>query len=242
MRKFTKLYLGTFAVAAMIILASCKDDSYLIAPRTVADQSFTEEFDTIQKAFDRGWKPINRSVPIGSTSWRQGLANAFPAYSSTSTNTGYALASANSAGLIATGVITPAVINDWLVSKPLMIQNGDKIIFYTRTLTQAAPEEYPDRLEVRVNPYNSTDNVGRGDGNQVGDFTLPLLIINGNLALNGPTSYPRDWTKYIATVVGMPEARMGRFAFRYHVPNGGPDNPNGYAIGLDSVAYVSVKK
>jgi hypothetical protein len=243
MRKFTKMYLGVLTITSMVVFGSCKDDSYLVVPKPIPDQSFTEEFDTIQKAFERGWKPINRSVPIGSGVWSQGVATAFPAYSSNATNNGYAVVDFNSSGIIASGVTTPALINNWLVSKPLMIKNGDKIVFYTRTSQQTAPDEYADRLEVRVNPYNSTDNVGRGDGNQVGDFTLPLLIINSNLAVNGPNSYPRDWTKYTATVLGVPEPTMGRFAFRYYMPNAGPaaTNVNGNVIGLDSVAYISAK-
>jgi hypothetical protein len=48
-------------ICILTLLQSCKDDRYLLAPPPVPNQSFVEEFDTAQKAYNRGWRFINRS-------------------------------------------------------------------------------------------------------------------------------------------------------------------------------------
>ena len=70
----------------LLILQSCKDDSYLAVPLPVPDQSFVEQFDTLSAAEGRGWIAKNKSVPIGTGVWSQGPY--FSAYSSQSTNDG----------------------------------------------------------------------------------------------------------------------------------------------------------
>jgi hypothetical protein len=61
----------------IIFLCSCKDDTYLSEFPPVSNQSFTEEFDTLQNAYNRGWRFINRSLPIGAANvgnWKQGAS------------------------------------------------------------------------------------------------------------------------------------------------------------------------
>jgi hypothetical protein len=55
------------ACAAILSLTfqSCKDDSYLSELPPSADASFKESFDNYQEAYDKGWRSINTSYPIG---------------------------------------------------------------------------------------------------------------------------------------------------------------------------------
>ena len=239
MRKFTNSITACAFLAVCLLFTSCKDDSFLNVPPPVPDQSFVEEFDNYNTAIANGWKPINKSVPVGYTNWKLGSPS-FSCYSSNINNQGCFYSDFNTSGLAATGA-APAVINNWLISKPLIIKNGDKIIFYTRTSTQTAPNEFPDALEVRLNTYNDRFDVGAGTGYEVGSFSNIILNINGSLLLNGPFSFPRNWTKFTATVSGVQQPSTGRFAFRHFVPDGGPDNPNGTDVAIDSVAYISAK-
>jgi len=41
------------SICILTLLQSCKDDSYLLAPPPVPNQSFVEEFDTAQNAYNR---------------------------------------------------------------------------------------------------------------------------------------------------------------------------------------------
>jgi hypothetical protein len=58
---------SSFAYAVVILLGfqSCKDDSYLTKSLPIADQSFDESFDNYQEAYDKGWRAINKSIPVG---------------------------------------------------------------------------------------------------------------------------------------------------------------------------------
>jgi hypothetical protein len=234
MRKFTKNVFAYSVILCAVFFVSCKDDSYLNVVPPIPDQSFVEEFDTFTNAQARGWRVVNRSFPIGSTSWSQ--TGGFPAYSSVATANGYAYVSFNAAGDPGSSGNLP-VCNAWLISKPIMMQNGDKITFYTKTLGVA----FPDRLQVRLNVRNDGFEVGRGDGFQVGDFTEPLLDINPTLTNMAPFAYPVDWTRFTATISGLSKPGMHRFGFRYFVEDGGPTGINSNGVGVDSVAYQSIK-
>ena len=65
-----------------------------------------------------------------------------------------------------------------------------------------------------------------------------MLDINSSLS---PLGYPQEWTKYTLTVSGVPGTSTinGRFAFRYFVPQGGPDGNNAGLIGVDEVSFTS---
>src|SRR5947207_13802544 len=72
MRKSTLFFPIALVLTSVSLLQSCKDDSNLLTKPGVADQSFTEEFDTASQALLRGWHYINRSEPIGAGVWQQG--------------------------------------------------------------------------------------------------------------------------------------------------------------------------
>lgn len=239
MRNATRLLL---AVIGAVTLYSCKDDSYLAAPPPVPSQSFVEEFDTIQNAYNRGWRFINRSQQIGPSdvgNWKQGAS--FPAYSSRGTNIGCISADYQSTAA------DVAIISNWVVSPAVMMQNGDRIIFYTRALlyplSATDSTDYANRLQVRINTHNDGLNVG--NQNTVGDFDTKLLDIDSNLKefhtdplLSSPDAYPSRWTRFEAKVSNLASPVKGRFAFRYYLIFGGA-NGRGTEVALDSVAYVS---
>jgi hypothetical protein len=226
-----------------LVFHSCKDDSYL-AKLPAVDQSFVEEFDTASAALARGWQFINASDPRGGGIWQDGgsIPPFFNAYSNKGSNAGFIGTDYTSTSTSAAG----AIINNWLVSPPVMMQNGDKIIFYTRAYQifdgTGDTTDYGNSLQVRINPLNDNVDVGHGFGN--GDFTQGLLAINPGLVWSSvitpnPNAYPSQWTRFEATIFGLNNPVTGRFAFRYFVSDGG-SNGNGTGIGIDSVAYKSV--
>lgn len=232
-------------VAATVVLyfTACHDDSRLVNVPKPEDQSFVEEFDTASAALSRGWKFINSSDPKGSGVWQNG-GNINPFFNSFSNNGSYA-------GYIGTDYTSTSaaagVISNWLVSPAVTMQNGDKIIFYTRALTYYDPvmadtTDYGNRLQVRINTSFDLDNVGEGE--KAGEFSTSLLTINPNLHYSSTVSpdaeaYPTGWTRFEATVRGLNKPVTGKFAFRYYVQDGGY-NGNGSGIAIDSVAYVSM--
>jgi hypothetical protein len=231
---------------SLFFLTSCVSDKNLDLP-PVADQSFVEEFDTLSSALARGWKLSNVSVPKGPNIWQQGgdVVPWFSPYSNNGSNAGFVGADYTST--------TFGVISNWLISPPVTMQNGDKIIFYTRSLespSSATPgdsSDFGNRLQIRLNTLN--DGLSVGSGTTSGDFTSLILDINptylySNTLAPEPRAYPTRWTRFEATVFGLSQPTKGRFAFRYFVedagldPAGGVANANGIAI--DYVSYRSV--
>jgi len=233
------LIVGSLAV---FVFHSCKDDSYLANLPPVPDQSFVEEFDSASAALARGWQFKNTSDPEGGGVWQDGgsIPPFFNAYSNRGSNVGFIGTDYTSTSAAA------ATISNWLVSPPVIMQNGDRIIFYTRAYYISDgfgdSTDYGNSLQVRINPYDDVVNVGQGFG--VGSFTEGILVINpgivwSSIAFPNPNAYPTQWTRFEATVSGLNNRVKGRFAFRYFVTNGG-SNGNGTGIGIDSVAYKSV--
>ena len=227
---------------AVLIFHSCKDDSYLTKVPPIPDQSFVEEFDTASAALSRGWQFINVSDPLGSSVWQNGgsIPPFFNAYSNNGSNVGFI-----GVDYLSTSA-EQGIISNWLVSPPVIMQNGDKIIFYTRALQypygMGDTTDFGNSLQVRINPLNDNADVGQGFG--VGSFTQGLLSINSGLAYSSvinpnPNAYPSQWTRFEASVFGLNGPVKGRFAFRYIVVDGG-SNGNGSGVGIDSVAYKSV--
>ena len=128
-----------------------------------------------------------------------------------------------------------ATLNNWLLTPPLVLQNGDSMTFWTRTVD---PVEFPDRLQVRLSINGPSTNVGT-TATQVGDFTTLLLDINPTYQIGGAGSYPTVWTQYSVVVTGVPSPVAARFAFRYFVEFGGPDGNNSDGIGIDTVTVNS---
>jgi hypothetical protein len=239
MRKFT--FSGVLVFVSIIVLQSCYFDNHLLTPPPVPDQSFTEEFDTVSAAIDRGWEVINASSPMGSNVWQQGggLPPWFPAWSNNGTNVGFIGADYTSTSAAA------GIISNWLVSPPVLMQNGDKIEFFTRALLYdylGDSTDFVNTLMLMVNTHNTGNNVGSG-GNS-GDFDKTLVAINSGykeyLASNpDPEAYPGRWTRFEGTVSGLNEPTWGRFAFRYFI-NGGGWNGLGSGVAIDQVKYTSV--
>jgi hypothetical protein len=191
----------------------------LFASPASADSILVENFDNVAALGAAGWVLTNHSSPIGSTGWFQGNPAVFPSHQG----------AANA--YIAANFLNAAVggnISNWLLSPTLALNNGDTISFYTRS-----DGIFADRLELRFSTSGASANVGATDVS-VGDFTNLLLTINPALAPNG---YPTGWTQFSATVSGLGGSAIGRYGFRYFVPD---TNINANYIGIDTLQVNSV--
>lgn len=225
---------------AVFCLHSCKDDSYLTVLPLVPDQSFTEEFDTATAAVSRGWQFINVSEPLGSGIWQNG-GTIPPFFNAYSNNGSYA-------GFIGINYLSTSAqqgtISNWLVSPAVILQNGDKIIFYTRAVQKpygstGDTTDFGNSVQLRINI--SDDGTDVGTGADPGHFAKSLLTINPQLIYSSalhpnPGAYPTVWTRFEAIISGLDAPAKGRFGFRYYVKNGG-SNGNGTGIGIDAVAF-----
>ncbi|MEO8763338.1 MAG: choice-of-anchor J domain-containing protein [Ginsengibacter sp.] len=234
------------ALSSLVVFLfyACTDDSYLASHPPVPDQSFVEEFDSASAALDRGWQFVNASNPRGGGVWQNGgdLYPWFNPYSNHGSFAGFI-----GAGISSTAPSNEGTISNWLISPPVIMQNGDLIIFYTRAYEivdgTGDTTDHGNSLQVRINPTNDDLNVGQGL--EVGDFTQGLITINAGLVPTSiftpnPGAYPSQWTRFEVTVSGLSGRVKGRFAFRYFVTDAGA-NGNGTGIGIDSVAYKSVR-
>ncbi len=223
----TLLWIG---IPAMFFTA-CVDDKYLVNPPATPNQSFIEEFDTLSGAYTRGWRFINHSNPIGPDVWNTNTGLRPP-----HSGIGYAYSSY----FAGNGAST---ISNWILSPPVTMQNGDKIVFYTASDNDNSDPAnvYPDRLQVRLNVEDQGIAVGT-EASEVGSFKVNLLDINPNYDVAIPFAYPDNWTRFEVNIYGLSGPTKGRFAFRYFVEDGGNAGANSAGVGIDSVAYVSVKK
>ncbi|MDB5193700.1 MAG: hypothetical protein JWQ96_3263 [Segetibacter sp.] len=226
-----------------LLITSCVDDRYLTEASPIPDQSFVEEFDTVSMAAGRGWRFVNKSNPKGTNIWQQGgeVAPWFAPFSSNGSYAGFIGADYTSTSAAA------GLINNWLISPPVTMQNGDKIVFYTRALhyddRAGDSTDYGNRLQLRANTTN--DGLNIGEGLESGDFTSALLDINPSYEMSSvvapvPTAYPTNWTRFEATIYGLSKPVRGRFAFRYLVEGAG-FNGLGSGIAIDQVTYTSVR-
>lgn len=248
-------------------ISSCKDDSYLTIAPTVKDHSsFTETFDTTEAAIASGWKIFNKSVPVGTAVWQDGgsTPSLFEAYRNNGINAGFI--GVNNLSTSA----QKGIISQWLVSPSLLMQNGDKIVFYTRA--QKLPgylndndndsTDFANRLQVLVNTQNDSAEL-IGEGESTGNFTGltdPAIDINPNYYEwhnvpgsypidGGPTStiesiaqaFPTEWTRFEGKIAGLAKPTKGRFAFRCFIKNGGSGG-RGSGIDIDQVTYTSISK
>ncbi len=181
----------------------------------------SQGFDDITLLAGLGWVETNLSSPIGTLSYFQGNDAVFPAYSGAPTS--YLAVNYNS-------VAGASTISNWMITPQLTLQNGDSLIFWTRT---AAGSTWPDRLELRLNITGSS-NAGT-TANDVGDFSTLLLSVNPNLVVGG---YPEVWTQYTIIITGLTGPTTCRIAFRYFVTNGGPSGTNSNYIGIDEFSVV----
>ena len=226
MRKSTLTGFLLSAFISLTILQSCKDDSYLLAPPPVPNNSFYQDFDTLQSAYNQGWRFINKTTPLGNHEWDVGGFSVLPPYKGIGMLFSFNTVSNPSAS---------ATFSNWAVSPPVWLQNGDKIIFYTNSISFAGT---PSRLQVCVNGVNDGLNVGSGAG--MGDFSNVILDINPFQTFGFLDSYPVTWTRFEATVNGLSKPVKGRFALRYYVNSIVNANPfEDTAIGIDDLSYIS---
>ena len=222
-----------FFISLSALMVSCKDDAHLAASPPIPDQSFSEDFDSPSGATAAGWTFINASDPIGTGGWTgPSFPNVIPLYN----GSGYAY-SFNTVALGSSSYNIESTISNWIVSKPIWLQNGDKIVFYTNSLSL---DFTPTSLEVRLNQKNDGMNVG--SGNDPGDFTTLLATVNPTLTYNAQDSYPTTWTRFEATVGGLSKPVRGRIAFRYYLPFNFQYNQPTTIIAIDRMSYISVKK
>lgn len=191
------------------------------AARSASAQAVTESFDDVTQLSARGWVIQNASEPVGVTTWFQGLpasSGNFDAASGAANS--YIAANYNSAG-------DPGTINNWLLSPNRTFGNGTTVTFWTRKMS---PDDYADRLEVRLSTNGASTYVGAGV--DVGNFETLLVAINPTLTLG---VYPIAWTQYTVTLSGFSAPFSGRIAWRYFVTDGGLSGSNGDYIGIDDV-------
>jgi hypothetical protein len=227
--------LSGLAITSLVIFGCEKD--YKITNETPVSRSYTEEFDTVSRMYAEGWSFANFSVPQGTGTWAQGVFapgkfgfDGFAAYSYKSSGNEYIYANYTTGNGLAD-------CNTWMITPPLMMKNGDKISFYTRTIDATT---FPDRLQVWLNPSDNTVDVGTQTALGTGKFTIKLIDINPTLTTTG---YPETWTKYEATISGLPAVTVGiprRVGFRYWVTGGGPSGNNSNYIGIDKFEFTAV--
>ena len=171
------------------------------------------------------------------------------AYGSQRASNGYAATSIASASVIGIGApLSKFNVSNWLISPETLLQNGDKIIFYTYSKGLC-------RLQLWLNPSN-TLTVGDGSFGS-GDFTIKLLDIDSTYArveTNPSMAFPAEWTRFEGEVTGLQKPVKGRFAFRHFLEDQLPVkistiDPNNIdtiytqihksVIGIDEVTYKS---
>lgn len=242
--KFLPAFYFMVVFALTAFFSSCKEETVTaIATAQPASLSYHEEFDSMQRVVDMGWKAVNISNPLGGDSWQQGSyvadnVKGGPFYSQIPAHS--YKASANELAFVPyTCGAGLSFINCWLLTPPLAMKNGDKISFWTRTRSTVS---FPDRMQVWLNPNNDGTNVGRNESNS-GDFTVKLLDINPSLSFSPyPTGYPTTWTKFEILISGLPNGstpQRHRVGFRYYVQGGGPSGSNSDEIGLDDFDFIS---
>ncbi|MCW3085350.1 MAG: hypothetical protein JWP12_2716 [Bacteroidetes bacterium] len=188
-------------------------------------QAVSESFNDITTLAGSGWVMTNASVAVGTTNWFQGtsVAGGGPFDSYNGAANAYIGANYNNTGNTGT-------ISNWLMMPNRTLRNGDVITFYTR---KVSPDNYADRLEVRMSTNGASTSVGTGTA--VGDYTTLLLSVNPTLVLG---VYPVNWTLYTITISGLPAPTSGRVAFRYFVTGGGYLGTASDYIGIDQVDYT----
>lgn len=190
-------------------------------------RSFTDNFDTIEQSIANDWLIGNFSEPLGESEWIWGSETPFTAQAGAAHT--QMVVNFNST----TGNGT---ISNWLLTPLLQFRPGSTVSFYTRTVSGAP---YADRLQIRLCTGQPCNTIGPG-ATGVSGFTTLLRDINPNLQAgpdaSGVNGYPDQWARFeLGHAHGVPSSGTGRVAFRYFVPNGGPDGLHSNIIGLDTV-------
>jgi hypothetical protein len=235
---------GFVLIAGTVFFTSCSEEkANVVSSVQPQNLSYREEFDSMQRVVDLGWKAVNLSNPLGGENWQQGsyIVNnqkGGPFVSGISAHS--YKASANELAFVPyTCGDGLSFINCWLLTPPLAMKNGDVVSFWTRTST---PVSFPDRMQVWLNPNNDGTDVGRTE-TTTGDFTVKLLDLNpGYSSSPYPTGYPTSWTRFEFVISGLPNGNTPkklRLGFRYYVQGGGTSGSNSNEIGIDDFEFIS---
>ena len=165
-----------------LLQVSCKKDSDKPTPipPEPTDQSFSTSFESMSELTQLGFVFNNLSDnPAEGWTIQDGTSWGETPYDGTELldNNPFIATADPFDTLTGTGVIS-----DWLISPKIYFQNGDKISFYTvshGSIGYGAGGSYPDRLQLRLNTFNTSDSIGTTSGS-VGNFTVPVLDINSN--------------------------------------------------------------
>ena len=203
--------------------------TFVLANAAFASVSCTEGFDNVALLDSQGWIVLNRSDPIGVTTWFQGIASRFPAQAGATDS----YASADSTA--ASGDFP--VLSDWLITPDIAFASGSTLSFYTREL--AGADDAPNRLEVLlcVDGGSQPCTDPGPESGDVGGFQTTLLHVNEDETAGG---YPAAWTQFTATsAMGLPQSGTGRVAFHYYdlAQSAGVV---GTTIGIDTVMLGQV--
>jgi len=232
MKKFLSVRLMMVSLVSVMILQSCDDKDDVTPEPPVTDQSHIQEFDNIASAEAAGWKFVNMSETQNGSTF--GFVDSDPLGIDAFSGTGslYAGYQAN---------IGNGIVSVWAISPEVILQNGDKISFYTLSVNDYSDPAnvFADRLQLRVSPFEG-DHVG-DTSFSVGGFTKNLVDVNPTLSVDASTGYPSTWTRFEGTVSGLSKPTKGHYAFRYFVPDGGTAGVNSNGILLDKAEYVSVQ-
>lgn len=241
MNKGFFLKLSAASLLALTLLQSCdKDDDKEPTPEPIADQSFSQSFDSQAAATTQGWvfKNLSDDADGGWAVATRGYTDNYSPFS----GAGLLVADYTASGSDLAD-FPDATISNWAISPKLMLQNGDKISFYARShgdvgyFDPVAGEQvyFPDRIQLRLSTLTDSDSIGTGP-TDLGGFTTSLIDINP-LFTTAP-GFPSTWTKFEATVSGLNKPVSGRFAIRYFVPLDG--GAHGDEVVIDQVEYKSV--
>lgn len=229
MKKFVFARCFMAVIISVTVFQSCQDKKKEEVIPPVPDQTHTQEFDNIASATSAGWQFRNLSEDHSSNA---------PGF----VNTQGLAAFSGSGSIMCTYEANngDGLISVWAISPKVILQNGDKISFYTISANDYSDPAnvFPDRLQLRVSPYGGDEIAD--DPTAVGGFTVNLVDVNPSLSATLPSAYPDQWTKFEGTISGLSKPVEGHYAFRYFVADGGTAGANSNAIAIDKVIYTSV--
>ncbi|XSG75234.1 choice-of-anchor J domain-containing protein [Herpetosiphon llansteffanensis] len=193
-----------------------------------------ENFDSFAGALADGWVIVNASEPINSDTtdhdrWKQGRSNGI----NMNAHSGAANSFAGSSWQ-ASNIDEDAIVSNWLLTPPLVLENGKTVSFWTRSLGCISD---PDRLDIRYSLAGTSTNVA--SGNNTGNFSNLIARINPNQETghdaDGSDGYPcNDWAEFTYTITGVNQPTVGRIGFRHYIVD---TSDNGQYIGIDDFSY-----
>lgn len=206
---------------------------FLIAPIGTCGRAdaavLDEDFSSGGAGLPPGWTAVNRSSPAGPHGWfKGGMYTSLKSRDGDDTFAG--------ANWDAAGPGGQATASAWLISSPVVLENGQTLSF----AACAFDTGFADRLQVRMNVANSGASVG-SDAHSYGDFTRLLIDVNPAYATRPDAgAFPVEWTTYTLRIDGLAGPVNGRLAFRYFVEDAGEGGTRGGEVGVDDVRLVAL--